>query len=250
MLEVGAAVAARFEAEALKLARYIGRHGVELRARRGTAEHRVVGDDPNATLHVSHRDGRRAAGGRLLPLGGSRSGEHREQQRQAVSHRFQGLEVGEAKPNAPDRGGLRSGALALLCRSRLAPLELGFGAWLLLWGLTLRLDPRLTTRWGSLASRLGARWRRVSASPLFRDSSALWLRRRPHGLLGPVGLVRPVAPLGTPGLVAVIGLVRPVALIALVRPVPMIGLVGPVPTIGLVVPTISAAIVVPLVLGA
>jgi len=167
--------------------------------------------------------------------------------------------VGEAKPNAPDRGGLRSGALALRCRSRLAPLELGFGARLLLWGLTLRLDPRLTTRWGSLASRLGARWRRVSASPLFRDSSALWLRRRPHGLLGPVGLVRPVAPLGTPGLVAVIGLVRPVALIALVRPVPMIGLVGsvvmiglvgPVPTIGLVVPTISAAIVVPLVLGA
>jgi len=164
-------------------------------------------------------------------LGGSRSGEHREQQRQAVSHRFQGLEVGEAKPNAPDRGGLRSGALALRCRSRLAPLELGFGARLLLWGLTLRLDPRLTTRGGSLASRLGARWRRVSASPLFRDSSALWLRRRPHGLLGPVGLVRPVA------------------LIALVRPVPMIGLVGPVPTIGLVVPTISAAIVVPLVLG-
>src|SRR6185437_7615825 len=218
-----------------ELARYIGRHGVELRARRGTAEHRVVGDDPNATLHVSRRDGRRAAGGRLLPLGGGRSGEHREQQRQAVSHRFQGLEVGEAKANAPDRGGLRSGALALLCRSRLAPLELGIAARLLLWGLTLRLDPRLTTRWGSLASRLGARWRRVSAPPLFRDSSALGLRWRPHGLLGPVGpggLIRPVAPLGTPGLVAVIGLVRPV------------------PTIGLVAPTISAAIVVPLVLGA
>src|SRR6185437_14579442 len=75
----------------------------------------------------------------------------------------------------------------------------------------------------------------------------LWLRRRPHGMLGsvwpvgPGGLIRPVAPLGTPGLVAVIGVVRPVAVIALVRPVPVIGLV---------VPTISAAIVVPLVLGA
>src|SRR6185437_12932992 len=221
-----------------ELARYIGRHGVELRARRGTAEHRVVGDDPNATLHVSRRDGRRAAGGRLLPLGGGRSGEHREQQRQAVSHRFQGLEVGEAKANAPDRGGLRSGALALLCRSRLAPLELGIAAGLLLWGLTLRLDPRLTTRWGSLASRLGARWRRVSAPPLFRDSAALWLRRRPHGLLGsvwpvgPGGLIRPVAPLGTPGLVAVIGLVRPVAVIRLLRPVAVIALVRPVPMIG------------------
>src|SRR5882672_1377557 len=181
---------------------------------------------------------------------------------------FRGLEVGEAKPNAPDRGGLQLGALALLCRSRLASLELGFGARLLLWGLTLRFDPRLTTRWGSLAARLGAPWRRVSAPPLFRNSSALWLRRRLHWLLGPVGLIRPVAPLGTPGLVAVIGLVRPVpviglvgsvamlglvrsvAMIGLVGPVPTIGLVGPVPTIGLVGPTLSAAIVVPLGLGA
>src|SRR2546422_7452556 len=114
----------------------------------------------------------------------------------------QGLEVGEGKANAPDRGGLRSGALALLCRLRLAPLELGFGAWLLFRGLTLRLDPRLSARWGSLtprltarwrdlAPRLGARWRRVSAAPLFWDGSALRFSRRPLGPRGPRGLLGP-----------------------------------------------------------
>src|SRR6266508_544214 len=87
------------------------------------------------------------------------------------------LEVGEAKTNAPDRGGLRSGALAPLSGSRLAPLELGLSAWLFLRGLTLRLGPRLTARrggltprlaarWGGLAARLGARGRRLSAPPL------------------------------------------------------------------------------------
>src|SRR3989475_12307121 len=50
VLEVGAAIAARLETEAPELARDIGRHGVELRARGGTTEHRVVGDDADAAL--------------------------------------------------------------------------------------------------------------------------------------------------------------------------------------------------------
>src|SRR5436309_2508924 len=57
VLEVGAAVAARLETEALELARDISRHGVELRARRGAAEHRVVGADPDTALYVRGRDG-------------------------------------------------------------------------------------------------------------------------------------------------------------------------------------------------
>src|SRR2546426_9175566 len=69
----------------------------------------------------------------------------------------QSLEVGEAKANGPDRVGLRSGVLARLCRLRLAPLELGFGAWLLFRGLPLRLDPRPPARGGGLTPRLTAR---------------------------------------------------------------------------------------------
>src|SRR5713101_1391867 len=158
---------------------------------------------------------------------------------------------GGPKANAPDRGGLRSGALALLCRSRLAPLELGFGPGLVLRGLTLRLGPRLiargrrlasrlTARGRSLAPRLGARGRRVSAPALFRGRSALRLHKGPRG------------PVQTTGLVPVIGLVRPVAMIGLVGPVgpvAMIALARPVPLIGLVGPTAAAA-VVSLIFGA
>src|SRR3989440_1910469 len=145
--------------------------------------------------------------------------------------------VGRPKANAPDREGLRSGALALLFRSRLAPLELGFGPGLVLRGLTLRLGPRLTARGWRLASRLtargrclasrfGARGRRVSAPGLLRGRSALRLR---WGTCGPVQ---------TTGLVPVIGLVRPVVMLGLVA---MLGLVGPVPMIGLVRPTSAPA---------
>jgi hypothetical protein len=122
----------------------------------------------------------------------------------------------------PDRGELRSGALALTRRSRLAPLELGFVARLLLRGLTLRLDPRLAAGRGSLTPRLGARRRRVDTPPLFRCRAALRLRRT-------CGLLGAVAPLGTVGLVPLGGLVRPVA------------------TIGLFGRTAVAAVVVPLV---
>src|SRR5947199_2358050 len=146
---------------------------------------------------------------------------------------------GGPKANAPDRGGLRSGALALLFRSRLAPLELGFGPGLVLRGLTLRLGPRLTARGWRLASRLtarrrclasrfGARGRRVSAPGLLRGRSALRLR---WGACGPVQ---------TTGLVPVIGLVRPVVMLGLVA---MLGLVGPVTMIGLVRPTAAPAVV-------
>src|SRR5439155_17976850 len=113
-----------------------------------------------------------------------------------------GLEGGETKANAPYRGGLRSGALALLARSRLAPLELGLGPRLLFRGLTLRLRPRLAARCGYLSPRLGARWRRLSAPPLFRDRAALRLRR-PRGLLGPLRSLRPI---GTITLVRALGI--------------------------------------------
>src|SRR5947199_9528388 len=155
---------------------------------------------------------------------------------------------GGPKANAPDRGGLRSGALALLFRSRLAPLELGFGPGLVLRGLTLRLGPRLTARGWRLASRLtarrrclasrfGARGRRVSAPGLLRGRSALRLRRGPRG------------PVQTTGLVPVIGLVRPVATLGLVRPVAMITLARPIALVGLVGPTAAAAVVA-LIFGA
>src|SRR5213596_1856824 len=165
--------------------------------------------------------------------------------------------VGRPKANAPDRRGLRSGALALLFRSRLAPLEFGFGPGLVLRGLTLRLGPRLTARGWRLASRLtargrclasrfGARGRRVSAPALLRGRSALGLRRGPRGpvqttgLVPVLGLVRPVAMLGLVGPVATLGLVRPVAMITLARPIALIGLVGPT----------AAAAVVSLIFGA
>jgi len=143
--------------------------------------------------------------------------------------------------------------LALLSRSRLSPLELGFGPRLLLRRLTLRLGARLTARWRSLATRLGARWRGLSAPPLFRGRAALRFRRS-RRLFGPVEPIGPVAALGT-GLVPVIGLIRPVAMIALVGPVtpvrtglvPVIGLIRPVAMIGLVGPTTVPAIVIPLV---
>ena len=86
MLEVSTAVAAGLEAEALELAGDIGRHGVELRARRGAPEHRIVGDNPDAALHVRGRNGSRTTCGRYEPLRGDRSGEQREQQGQTVSH--------------------------------------------------------------------------------------------------------------------------------------------------------------------
>src|SRR5947199_5543244 len=154
---------------------------------------------------------------------------------------------GGPKANAPDRGGLRSGALALLFRSRLAPLELGFGPGLVLRGLTLRLGPRLTARGWRLASRLTARGRRVSAPGLLRGRSALRLRRGPRGpvqttgLVPVIGLVRPVVMLGLPGLVAMLRLVRLVATLGLVGPIAMLGLVGP---------TAAPAVVVSLILGA
>src|SRR2546430_2198968 len=160
----------------------------------------------------------------------------------------QAFEVGEPKGNAPDRRDLRSGAFPLLCRSRLAPLELGSGRWLLFRGLALRLGPRLTAGWGGLAPRLGRRWRRLGAPPLFRVRSALRLCRRPRALLGPLrslcpfGPVGPVAPLWTARLVPVLGLVRPVAAVGLVGSVPMIALVGPTAA--------TAVVVVPLVFGA
>jgi hypothetical protein len=146
-----------------------------------------------------------------------------------------------------------------LSRSRLASLELGFGPRLLLrrltrrlgprfaarWGsLAPRLGPRLTARWRSLAPRLGARWRGLSAPPLFRGRAALRFHR-PRGL-GPIGLLGPIAPLGT-GLVPVLGLIRPIATIGLPGPVAMIGLIGPIAMIGLVGPAAVPAIVVPLV---
>src|SRR5207247_6279700 len=87
VLEVGAAIATRLETEAPELARDIGRRGVELRARGGTTEHRVVSDDADAALDVRGNDRSRTTGGRSLPLRGRCSGEHREEQRQAVSHR-------------------------------------------------------------------------------------------------------------------------------------------------------------------
>src|SRR6266576_3232851 len=99
---------------------------------------------------------------------------------------------------------------------RLAPLQLGFGPGLVLRGLTLRLGPRVTARGRCLASRFGARGRRVSAPVLLRGRSAVRLRRWPRG------------PVQTTGLVPVIGLVGPVAMLGLVRPVAMLGLVRPV----------------------
>src|SRR3989442_14243616 len=78
------------------------------------------------------------------------------------------------------------GRAALLWKSRLAPLELGFGAWFFFRGLTLRLDPRLTARGRSLTSRLGPRWRGGSTPAPLRNGSALRLRRRPGGVVGPV----------------------------------------------------------------
>src|SRR5258705_13591131 len=140
------------------------------------------------------------------------------------------LEVGEAKANAPDRGGLRSGALALRYRSRLAPLEFGLSAWLLFRGLTLwlaprlsarrgSLTPRLTVRWRGLAPRLGARWRWLSAPPLFRHRSALRLSRRPLGPRGLFGARRLFGPLGA------IRALRPLAAIGLIGPVRLVGLV-------------------------
>src|SRR6266480_5417680 len=146
--------------------------------------------------------------------------------------------------SAVDRDEPRSGALALLSRSRLSPLELGFGPRLLLRRLTLRLGARLTARWRSLAARLGARWRGLSAPPFFRGRAALRFRR-PRRRCGPVEPIGPVVALGA-GLVPVIGLIRPVAMIALVGPVTPVwtGLVG---VIGLVGPTAVSAIVIPLV---
>src|SRR6266576_3122537 len=128
---------------------------------------------------------------------------------------------GAAHGSSRDHGQLRSGALALPPRSRLAPLQLGFGSRLLLRRLTRGFGPRLTARRRSLAARLGARWRGLSAPPLFRGRAALRFRR-PRRLLGPV------APLGT-WLVPVIGLIRPVA---------MIGLVGPTTVPAIVIPLV------------
>src|SRR3989442_7058832 len=88
------------------------------------------------------------------------------------------------------------GRAALLWKSRLAPLELGFGAWFFFRGLTLRLDPRLIARGRSLTSRLGPRWRWVSTPTLLRNGSALRVRRRPRGLLGPIWTVGRVCRIG------------------------------------------------------
>src|SRR5439155_13030592 len=87
VLEVRATIAARLEPKAVELARDVGRYRVELRARRGAAEHRVVGDDADAALDVGDRDGRCTTRDRSQPLRGRQSGEHREQQRRAESHR-------------------------------------------------------------------------------------------------------------------------------------------------------------------
>ena len=91
-----------------------------------------------------------------------------------------------------------------------------------------------------LPSRLGPRWRWVGAATLLRNGSALRLRRRPRGLLGP---------LGTAGLVPAARLIRPVAPIGLAGSVTMIGLLRPASLIALVGTTVAAAIVVPLVFG-
>src|SRR5207247_2003314 len=165
--------------------------------------------------------------------------------------------VGGPKANAPDRGGLRSGALALLFRSRLASLQLGFGPGLVLRGVTLRLGPRLTARgWGRASRRRargggpgrrsGGRGRRAGGRALLRGRSALGWRGGPRGpvqttgLVPVLGLVRPVAMLGLVGPVATLGLVRPVAMITLARPIALVGLVGPT----------AAAAVVALIFGA
>src|SRR5439155_6771951 len=154
------------------------------------------------------------------------------------------------KANAPGREELRSGAVALLCRSRLAPLELGFGPWLLFRRLTLRLGPRLAARWGSLAPRLGARWWRLSAPPLLRHRATRRLRRlrRLRGLLRPLRAIGTLVVLGPLRTVAPR---RPIGLIGAAGVVPMIGLVRTISVIALVWPTTATAIVVvPLLVGA
>src|SRR5207249_11365709 len=118
---------------------------------------------------------------------------------------------------------------------RLAPLQLGFGSWLLLRRLTLRLHPRLAARRGCLAPRLNARWRRLGAPSLFRHHAALRLRR-PSGLLGPLRSLGPVGTITPHRAIDIFAILGPLRTVAPGRPIGLIGAAGVVTMSGPVGP--------------